>query len=738
MVNQLFRLREDNIFSFLDDDVCRYQWVRKSITEGRQRMTTPFTQQAETTAVGAQPAAQPGAQQPAAHAADSRTSSRSGIRSDNGDPSVRPQDDLYRRVNGHWLDREIIPADRALTGSFVTLRDEAEAAVRIIIEQAAGRAGHNRDTAAAPAGASEAAEASVEAKIGDLYTSFMDEAGIESAGAAPLAQRLAAIFASDDIESLVRTMGMLDRVGNDGLFGGYVNNDAGDPQRCLLHLYQGGLGLPDESYYREDQFAPIRNAYVAYVSTMFTLAGIPDAAAAAGRVMSLETDIAAVHWDNVTMRDPQKTYNLKTREEALALFPLLAQWFEGMALPAGKSVELVVATPEFFTGAAQLLTHKPLGDWQEWLALRIISGAASYLSSDFVDADFAFYGTTLSGTEEIKERWKRGVALVQGSLGEAVGQIYVGRHFPQSHKVRMELLVANLIEAYRQSISALTWMSADTIERALQKLTAFTPKIGYPDKWRDYSSLVIDAGDLTGNLERSHQFELERQLAKIGAPIDRGEWLMTPQTVNAYYNPTMNEVVFPAAILQPPFFDADADDAANYGGIGAVIGHEIGHGFDDKGSQFDGTGALRNWWTEADRTAFDQLTAKLVEQYNVLSPEAAPGHFVNGELTLGENIGDLGGLTIGYQAYLLSRDGQEPPIIDGLTGAQRFFFSWAECWRSKIRAEEALRRLTVDPHSPAELRCNAVVRNLDAFHDAFGVGASDGLWLDPADRVRIW
>ncbi|MBG0740225.1 peptidase M13 [Paeniglutamicibacter antarcticus] len=707
-------------------------------------MTTPFQQHAETRAVGtqqgsptvAQAAARPGARA-AAQASGSRASS-SGISSVNGDPSVRPQDDLYRRVNGHWLDHETIPADRALTGSFVTLRDEAESAVRSIIEQAAGRAEGGDGASPARTGSPVTTGSPVEAKFGDLYTSFMDEAGIEAARATPLRERLATISASEDIESFVRTMGRLDRTGNDGLFGGYVNNDAGDPQRCLLHLYQGGLGLPDESYYRQDQFAPIRAAYLAYVSTMFTLAGVPDPDAAAVRVVALETDIAAVHWDTVTMRDPQKTYNLKTREDALALFPLLAQWFEGMALAEAKTVELVVATPEFFIGAAQLLLQKPLRDWQEWLSLRIISGAASYLSNDFVEADFAFYGTTLSGTEEIKERWKRGVALVQGSLGEAVGQIYVGLHFPQSHKVRMELLVANLIEAYRQSISALTWMSAETIARALQKLDAFTPKIGYPDKWRDFSSLVIDAGDLIGNLERSHEFELERQLAKIGAPIDRGEWLMTPQTVNAYYNPTMNEVVFPAAILQPPFFDANADDAANYGGIGAVIGHEIGHGFDDKGSQFDGTGALRNWWTEADRAAFDQLTAKLVEQYSVLSPEAAPGHFVNGELTLGENIGDLGGLTIGYQAYLLSLNGQEPPVIDGMTGAQRFFFSWAECWRSKIRPEEALRRLTVDPHSPAELRCNAVVRNLNAFHDAFGVTTSDGLWLDPADRVRIW
>ncbi|MDQ6741185.1 MAG: peptidase M13 [Actinomycetota bacterium] len=657
--------------------------------------------------------------------------SRSGINLGNIDPTVRPQDDLYRRVNGGWLDRETIPADRAQTGSFVSLRDDAEAAVRGIIEEAAAV----REAAAdpAPAGAQP-----LQDKIGGLYASFMDFDAIESAGAAPLSPRLASVFGTGSTDELIAVMGRLDRTGNAGLFGGHVSNDAGNPQRCLLHLYQSGLGLPDESYYREEKYAAIRAAYVPHIQRMFTLAGVPDAAAAAGRVMALETEIAAAHWDKVTMRDPQKTYNLTTRAEALALFPALEVWFAGMQLPADKTGELVILTPGFFAGASGLLVEDRLGDWQEWLAMRVISGAAPYLSSGFVDANFAFYGTTISGTEEIRERWKRGVALVEGSLGEAVGQIYVAQHFPETHKVRMEVLVANLIEAYRQSITALGWMSAETKARALEKLAAFTPKIGYPDKWRDYSALAIDAGDLTGNLERSNEFELERQLAKIGAPIDRSEWLMTPQTVNAYYNPTMNEVVFPAAILQPPFFDAAADDAANYGGIGAVIGHEIGHGFDDKGSQFDGAGALRNWWSDDDRKAFDLLTSKLVDQYGVLSPDAAPGQFVNGELTLGENIGDLGGLTIGHKAYLLSLDGTEPPVLEGMTGAQRFFFSWAECWRSKIRPEEALRRLAIDPHSPAELRCNAVVRNLDAFYDAFDVTGADLLWLDPADRVSIW
>ncbi|HEV7167769.1 MAG TPA: M13-type metalloendopeptidase [Micrococcaceae bacterium] len=650
----------------------------------------------------------------------------SGIDSSNFNPAVRPQDDLYQHVNGGWLSAETIPDDRALIGSFITLRDNAEAAVRAIIE--------NAGSAASGGGSTDP----VERKIGDLYASFMDEEAIEAAGATPLVPRLEAIFATDNIAAVVALLGTLDRAGNDGLFGGYVNNDAGDPERCLLHLYQSGLGLPDESYYREEKFEAIRTAYLAHVEKMFALAGLPDGTPAAQRVLELETAIASHHWDNVTLRDPQKTYNLKTHDQAIELLPALRLWFDGMELPADTTAELVIVTPDFFTGVATLLTEDRLRAWQEWLAMRVISGSAARLSKEFVDANFAFYGTTISGTPVNKERWKRGVALVEGSLGEAVGQVYVSRHFPEEHKARMEALVANLIEAYRQSISSLTWMGPDTIARALEKLERFTPKIGYPKKWRDYSSLAIDPTDLLGNVERSHLFELHRQLAKIGVPIDRDEWLMTPQTVNAYYNPTMNEVVFPAAILQPPFFDAEADDAANYGGIGAVIGHEIGHGFDDQGSQFDGDGALRNWWNDADRKAFEALTSRLVAQYSALSPDAAPGHFVNGELTLGENIGDLGGLAISYKAYQLSLDGESGPVIDGLSGVQRFFYSWAECWRTKIRQEEAIRRLAIDPHSPAELRCNAVVRNLDAFYDAFGVTETDGLWLEQAERVSIW
>lgn len=650
-----------------------------------------------------------------------------GINLSNFDPGTRPQDDLFRHVNGAWLAAEVIPEDRAVTGSFITLRDDSEDAVKAIIEHAATEASNP-----------DAANPLLSAKIGALYSDFMDEAAINAAGAAPLADKLKAIAEATTIDALVQLMGALDRTGGSTLFGAYVNNDAGNPDRALLHLFQAGLGLPDESYYRDEKFAAIRTSYVSHIQSMLELAAVPDAAAKAPRIMALETQIAATHLDKVSLRDPQKTYNLMNRQEVLALLPALATWLDELGVTAEQGSEMVVATPEFFSGQQALLVEDRIADWQAWLSMRTISSLAGYLSKEFVDTNFAFYGTTLSGTPAIRDRWKRAVALVEGVLGEAVGQLYVAKHFPESHKAHMEALVANLIEAYRISIIELTWMSSETKEKALEKLAAFTPKIGYPSKWRDYSTLDIVEGDLLGNIERSNAFELARQLAKIGAPIDREEWLMTPQTVNAYYNPTMNEVVFPAAILQPPFFDAGADDAANYGGIGAVIGHEIGHGFDDQGSQFDGSGALRNWWSDDDRAAFENLTGKLVNQYNALSPEAAPEEFVNGELTLGENIGDLGGLAIGYKAYQLSLNGSSAPVIDGLSGAQRFFYSWAECWRTKIRYEEAVRRLTVDPHSPAELRCNAVVSNLDAFHEAFGTAAGDQLWLSPEERVSIW
>lgn len=647
----------------------------------------------------------------------------SGIALSNIDHGVRPQDDLYKHVNGAWLTSTTIPDDRPLEGTFTALRDGAELAVREIIEEAAGKG----------------ADASgIERKIGDLYNSFMDEAAVEAKGMDPIRGRLADVFATASIGELLALAGRLFRADVSGLFYIYPAPDAGNPERILLYTGQGGLGLPDESYYREEKFAPLVQSYREYVGTMFGLAGVADPEGAAARVVALETALASHHWDNVTLRDPQKTYNLKSADEASELFPLLDTWFEAADIVPEKRQEIVVSTPDFFAGAAALLVSESLPVWQEWLALRVINSAAPYLSAAFVDANFAFYGTKISGTPRNKDRWKRGVAVVEAALGEAVGQIYVARHFPEGHKARMQTLVGNLIEAYRESITDLRWMGEDTKAEALRKLGAFRAKIGFPDEWIDYSAVVIDPADLLGNVERAHNADVDRHLDEVGKPVDHNKWLMTPQTVNAYYHPMLNEIVFPAAILQPPFFTADADDAVNYGGIGAVIGHEIGHGFDDQGSQFDGTGELRNWWTEDDRKAFEALTSRLVAQFEVLSPYAAPGHNVNGKLTLGENIGDLGGLTIAHKAYRLSLNGEEPPVLDGLTGEQRFFASWAAGWRQVIRTEEAIRRLATDPHSPNEFRTNAIARNLDSFHAAFGVAEQDGMWMAPEERVSIW
>ncbi len=647
----------------------------------------------------------------------------SGIALSNIDSSVRPQDDLYQHVNGTWLKSTEIPDDRPLEGTFTALRDGSELAVKEIIEDAAARG---------------ADSTGIEQKIGDLYNSFLDEAAVEAKGLDPIRQRLAEVFATESAADLVALAGRLFRADVGGLFYIYPAPDAGNPDRILLYTGQGGLGLPDESYYREEKFAPMVQAYQEHVKAVFDLAGVSNPEDAAGRVVALETALASHHWDKVTLRDPQKTYNLKTADEAAQLFPLLTTWFDAAGIAPEKRADLVVSTPEFFAGAASLLDSEPLSVWQEWLAMRVVSAAAPYLSAAFVDANFAFYGTTLSGTPRNKDRWKRGVAVVEAALGEAVGQIYVARHFPETHKARMESLVANLIEAYRESITGLAWMGEDTKHEALKKLDSFRAKIGFPDKWIDYSAVEIDPSDLLGNVERAHSADIDRHLDEVGKPVDREKWLMTPQTVNAYYHPLLNEIVFPAAILQPPFFTADADDAVNYGGIGAVIGHEIGHGFDDQGSQYDGSGLLRNWWTEDDRTAFEALTSKLVAQFDELSPTAAPGHNVNGKLTLGENIGDLGGLAIAYKAYLISLDGQEPPVLDGLTGVQRFFASWAAGWRQVMRSEEAIRRLATDPHSPNEFRTNQIARNLDAFHEAFGTAEQDGMWMPAAERVSIW
>jgi putative endopeptidase len=653
----------------------------------------------------------------------------SGIDIDELDPAIRPQDDLFRHVNGRWLDSAEIPADRSVYGTFHRLRDEAEEQLRDIVEAAA--------TAAA---SGESAPGSESRKVGDLYSSFLDEEAVNALGAEPIAESLAVVDAIKDVPGLVGALGRLDRAGVGGLFGYFVNGDAKRSDRYIVYLNQGGLTLPDESYYREDTFAEIRTEYVGHLERMLALAGRPEPAAGAATIMALETRLAGLHWDRVTNRDATKTYTKLDRAALTALVPEFdwAAFLDGVRIPQGAFDEVIVRQPSFFTGLGQALTEVPVEDWKTWLSWRVVHSAASLLSSEFVEENFAFYGRTLTGAPELRERWKRGVAVVESSLGEAVGKLYVEQHFSPAAKGRMVELVANLVEAYRRSISSLDWMSQETRARALDKLDRFTPKIAYPDTWRDYSSLQIEPGDLVGNVRRAGEYELEREIAKVGGPVDRTEWFMTPQTVNAYYNPLMNEIVFPAAILQPPFFDADADDAANYGAIGAVIGHEIGHGFDDQGSKYDGDGNLNDWWTDADRAEFEKRTAALIAQYDVLEPRQTPGHHVNGALTVGENIGDLGGLSIAYAAYRIALGDAEPPELDGLSGWQRFYLAWAQGWRGKGRDTEVIRRLALDPHSPEEFRCNAVVRNIDSFHQAFEVAPGDELWLPEEERVRIW
>jgi putative endopeptidase len=639
------------------------------------------------------------------------------------DPDIRPQDDLFGHVNGRWLRSHVIPDDRAQDGAFRALRDRAEEDVRAIVEQADGEPGTDAR------------------RIADLYASFMDVERIEALGTTPLKPLLDEVAAATDRATLAGVLGRLQREGRASLFGAFVSTDPKNSTRYLVQLNQSGLGLPDESYYREDTYAEIRTAYVAHLARLAELVGLPDPAGLAERVMELETALAAISWDRVTNRDAEKTYTLMT-------LPALRQnapefdwepWLAALGAPEGAFAEVIVRQPSFVAAAAKMWAERPLSQWQEWLAIRTASACADYLTEAIVEEDFAFYGRTLSGTPQLRERWKRGVSLVEEALGEAVGALYVERHFPASAKERMVELVANLVEAYRRSISELDWMSPATRERALAKLAKFTPKIGYPEKWKDYSALEVQADDLLGNVLRSAAWYTDFQFAKIGRPVDRDEWLMTPQTVNAYYHPRMNEIVFPAAILQPPFFDPEADDAANYGGIGAVIGHEIGHGFDDQGSKFDGDGNMTDWWEGDDRAEFDRRAQALIEQYGALSPAGlSDDHKVNGALTVGENIGDLGGLTIAIKAYKIACGDTEPPVLDGFTGLQRVLIGWAQVWRAVTREAEAVRRLAVDPHSPPDLRCNAVITNLDAFHEAFNVQETDGLYRAPEDRVRIW
>lgn len=651
------------------------------------------------------------------------TSPRSGIDLSYLDTDTRPQDDLFGHVNGRWLTDYDIPADRATDGAFRLLADRAEEQVRDLITTAAGAP--NTDAQ----------------RIGDLYASFMDTDRVNAVGLAPLLAELGPVADAATPDALAAVLGGLQRTGVGGGAGAYVDTDSKDSTRYLLHFTQSGLGLPDESYYREPAHAAVLAAYPQHIARMLGLVFGGDQSETAARIVALETKLAAAHWDVVRRRDADLSYNLRRFTDLADEAPGFdwAGWLSAVGASADVVTDVVVRQPDFLVAFAALWASEPLEDWKAWLSWRLISGRASILTDDLVAENFEFYGRLLSGTEEIRDRWKRGVGLVEGLMGDAVGKLYVDRHFPPAHKARMDELVANLREAYRVSITNLEWMTPETRQRALAKLDKFTPKIGYPARWRDYSALVIDAGDLYGNYLRGQAVEHDRELAKLGSEVDRDEWFMTPQTVNAYYNPGMNEIVFPAAILQPPFFDAEADDAANYGGIGAVIGHEIGHGFDDQGAKYDGDGNLVDWWTDADRAEFGLRTKALIEQYEAFTPRALDSsHHVNGAFTVGENIGDLGGLSIALLAYELSLGGKEAPVIDGLTGVQRVYFGWAQVWRTKSRDAEAIRRLAVDPHSPPEFRCNGVIRNIDSFYEAFNVTTSDELYLEPAERVRIW
>ena len=651
---------------------------------------------------------------------------KSGLDLSHIDQGIRPQDDLFRFMNGKWLKESTIPADRASDGAFYWLYEQAEKQVKqIILDQAA----------------SKAATGSNAQKIGDLYNSFMDEAGIEKLGLSPIADDLAKAAGIKTVDDFLKTLGEFEARGLSGLFYTYVSTDNKDSTKNIVYLGQSGLSLPDEAYYREDEYKEIRQAFLKHVEKMFELANLENPSQSAAQVLEIETQLAAYHWDQVKDRDAELTYNKKSFSELKQLaasfnWPL---WIQSSNTPAKVLDQVIIRQPSYLEGLSKLLAAFDLPKWRSWLSWHVLSGASPYLSAAFVNENFNFYGTTLSGIPKLKDRWKRGVGLVEGALGEAVGQIYVERHFGENAKTKMVELVANLTKAYRVSIEGLSWMSQETKERAYIKLEKFTPKIGYPDKWRDYSALEIKAGDLIGNLAQIAKYSQDYEYNKIGKPVDKSEWYMTPQTVNAYYNPGMNEIVFPAAILQPPFFDVNADDyAANYGGIGAVIGHEIGHGFDDQGSKYDGDGNLVNWWSDIDRKEFEKRTKKLIDQYDQLSPAAAPDVKVNGALTVGENIGDLGGLTIAYKAYEISLNGKQPPVIDGYSGAQRFFMGWAQSWRGKYRAEEVRRRIATDPHSPDEFRCNQIVANLDEFYQAFGVGENDKHFMKADARVRIW
>jgi predicted metalloendopeptidase len=656
--------------------------------------------------------------------AGSQSAARSGLDPGGFDHSVRPQDDLYRYVNGGWLRTTEIPPERASYAAFIELADRVDADVLAIVEEL--RATPDRR------------QASAAQQVGDLYASMMDEARLERLGASPIREALDRIEAIRTTRELASLIGYLQSIGTSAAFTGVVSADMGRRSRPALNLSQGGTSLIGREYYlsEDPKFVDIRAGYEAYLTRIFTLTSRANPARDATAVLALETAFARAQWSAAEARDPVKTNNVYTIDRLSEEMPGF-DWF-AWARPQGisRATTVVIAQPSFFARFASLVPGTPIQTWKAWLAARHIVSKATYLSRDFSDAHFEFFGRTLIGQEMPRTRWRRGVSLVNTYLGEAVGKLYVERHFPPAARDSMQSLVRNLIDAYRKSIADVDWMTDATKRQALDKLAAISLKIGSPERWRDYRRLVIRPDDLVGNIARAQRFENTYRITWLTQPGTRGEWLVTPQTVNAYYHPAINEVVFPAAILQPPFFASGADDAVNYGAIGAVIGHEIGHAFDDRGRHFDSTGAIRDWWTARDDQEYRRRVQGLVDQYNGYSP--LPGVRVNGQLTLGENIGDLGGLQVAYRAYTMSRNGKPAPVIDGLTGDQRFFMGWSQVWRSKER-EGYLRQMTLsNPHPPGEYRANGPLSHIDAFYEAFDVKPGDKLYVEPGKRVRIW
>jgi predicted metalloendopeptidase len=648
----------------------------------------------------------------------------SGIAVEYIDPAVRAQDDFFTHLSGKWLATTEIPADKSSWGTFVKLYDDIQPQLRAIIEQAAAN----------PAAGADAQ------RIGDFYASYMDEARLEQLGTAPLNAELAKIAALQDKKELPALIARNNQTGLSAPIDLGIHQDNKDSTKYVVDFSQSGLGLPDRDYYlkKDDaQLADTLAKYQQHIVNQLTLAGDKDAAAKAQAIVALETELAKIQWSKVELRDPVKAYNKVEVAKLNALTPGYDwnAYLDALKI-TGKVNYVIVSQPTYLTAFSTLLAATPLDTWKAYFEWHAVRANAPYLSKGFVDENFAFYGTVLSGAKEMRPRWKRGVSTVEGALGETVGKVYVEQHFPAERKARMDELVKNLLVAYKQSIDKLDWMSPATKKQAQAKLAKFTTKIGYPNKWRDYSALSVTRDDLVGNVRRSRQADYDKEINKLGKPIDRDEWGMTPQTVNAYYNPEMNEIVFPAAILQPPFFDANADDAANYGGIGAVIGHEISHGFDDQGAQYDGDGNLRDWWSAADHKNFEAKTKALVAQYDAFSP--VPGYHVNGQLTLGENIADNSGVAIAYKAYKLSLHGKPAPVIDGLTGDQRFFMGFAQVWRMKMREPEQIRLIKSDPHAPGQFRANGTMRNQPGFYEAFKVKQGDKMYLAPKDRVIIW